>query len=126
MGYFKKSFGAVKTFVRNSTERIKKGARILGPRMLNISQKGLGLLAHVPGTVGVVAGVANQGINTLRSIVKELPNESARNNLNNLINKGSDIVNKTAHNTIQTAKNLHDRAAGWAKFVHNVVDHTIT
>jgi hypothetical protein len=90
---FKKTFGAIMSFVSNGVNNVRRGILNHGPRLLNISQKGLGLLASIPGTIGTVAKTANTGINTLRKMVEQIPNDSAKSTLNSYIDKGQSAVN---------------------------------
>jgi hypothetical protein len=90
---FKKTFGAIKSFVSNSVNNARRGILNHGPRLLNVSQKGLGMLASIPGTIGTAAKVANSGINTLRKMVEQIPNDSAKSTLTSYIDKGQNVVN---------------------------------
>jgi hypothetical protein len=126
---FKKTYGALKSFVRNSSEKFTKGMKLLGPQVLNFSQKGLGLLATVPGAVGTVARTANAGIGMLKNIIDKVPNEKVKASLSNMINTGSDIVNSAAANAVSKATKLHDATASWSKFAtdtSNIISKGVT
>jgi hypothetical protein len=112
---FKKVGGAIKTFVRNTKERLTKGVKLLGPNLLNVSQKGLGLLAKVPGSVGMVASGVNTGIEVVKNLAKDIPNEKAKAAVNSMIAKGSNVM----QNATSTANKFADKASPWMHLVNN-------
>jgi hypothetical protein len=90
---FKKTFGAIKSFASNTASNIRRGILHHGPKMLNLSQKGLGMLASIPGAIGTVSRAANTGINVLRKMVEQIPNKKKKSTLNSYIDKSQNAVN---------------------------------
>ena len=55
---FIKTYGGIKEFARNAVDKVKHGFRTYVPKVIDISQKGLGFLGTVPGHIGAIARTA--------------------------------------------------------------------
>ena len=118
---FAKTFGALKEFVRNTADKVKQGFKKYGPMAVDLSQKGLGYLGTIPGTIGAVARTAQIGADVLKKMVGEIPNEAAKNKLTGLIDKGSELVNKGAVASTHFSNQMINRAKPWVDAASNIV-----
>ena len=122
---FAKTYGAIKEFVRNTADRVKQGFRKYAPMAVNISQKGLGLLGTIPGTIGAVARTAQLGADVLKKYVDQIPNEAIKSKVTGLIDKGNDIVNKGAVASTHFSNQMVNRAKPWVDAATNIVRHGV-
>jgi hypothetical protein len=123
MGIFRKIGGAIKNFATNAYDKVKRGVQTVAPKLLQIGSTGLGILSKVPGTVGQISQAAKAGTDALNTIVGNVPNEGAKNKLNKILDKGTNIVDKagaavnrvadkatpaiqTGMNTVNTVNNI--------------------
>ena len=110
MGVFTKIGGAVKRVAQRAGSVIKSGVKKVAPIIHNIAEKGTSLLSNMPGMIGTAAAIANKGLGTARDLVSQIPNEKARDAMNNVINRGSNIVDRGQN----TATNITNRVSGTA------------
>ena len=116
MGVFTKIGSGIKRFAQRSGSIIKEGVKKDAPVLMNIASKGTSLLSHLPGTIGTAAGLANKGINAIRGVIDQIPNNKARDTLNNVVNKGQNAVNRMEGG----AQNIAQRAQGAAPLLNTV------
>ena len=120
---FIKTYRAIKEFARNAVDKVKHGFRTYGPKVIDISQKGLGLLGTVPGHIGALARTAQYGADVLKKMVGEIPNEAAKNKLTGIIDKGSNVINNSAVASTHFANQVINRAKPWIQAGSNIVKH---
>jgi hypothetical protein len=101
---FRKIGSALKSFASNTFNRVKRGMQIAAPKLLQLGSAGLGILAKTPGAIGAVSSVAKTGVDMLKDIVGHVPNQTAKNKLTNILDKGSGFVDKAA-TTMNTVAN---------------------
>ena len=120
---FVKTFGAIKEFARNAVDKVKHGFRNYAPKIIDISQKGLGILETVPGHMGAIARTAQIGADFLKKMVGEIPNEAAKSKLTGLIDKGSNVINNSAVASTHFSNQMINRAKPWVDAASNIVKH---
>ena len=120
---FVKTFGAIKEFARNAVDKVKHGFRNYAPKILDISQKGLGILGTVPGHMGAIARTAQVGADFLKKIVGEIPNEAAKTKLTGIIDKGSKVIDNSAVASTHFANQAINRAKPWIDAADRIVKH---
>jgi hypothetical protein len=79
---FSKILGGIKSFASNAAENIKQGAIKHGPTILDMASKS----ARVAGALGVPgASVIGEGLDVAKNLVKGVPNDEAKEKLDNFI-----------------------------------------
>ena len=85
MGIFTKLGSGIKRFAQQSGSIIKEEVKNAAPVLMNITSKGTSLLSHLPGAIGTAAGFANKGINAVKGVIDQIPNDKARTALTNVV-----------------------------------------
>ena len=92
MGIFTRIGGANKRIGQRAGSFIKAGVKKVAPIIINIGERGTSLLKYIPGHIGTIAGIANNGINTVRDIAGAIPHDGARDAINRKLVKAQLLV----------------------------------
>ena len=91
----------IKSFFSNVAQRVGKfagkvwnGVKAAGKFVGKIAKPVLNTVAMLPGKIGLIGKAGSAGLEFAKNIVDRIPNQAAKDKLNQYIDKGQDLVNK--------------------------------
>jgi hypothetical protein len=111
--FFKKVGRGIKNVAGKVWGGIKKGAQFVGKvakPIINIAKPVLNTLSMLPGKLGMIGKIGSAGAEFAKNIVDRIPNEDARNKLNNVIDRGKEAVD----NVQNKAQGVAGKVKPWA------------
>jgi hypothetical protein len=113
MGLFKKIGGAIKKAGKAVVNTAKAGVKFLAPKIVQAAGVATNILKNVPGKVGLIAGVADKGVNIAKSAIDKIPNKKARDALGGVVNKFNNGAQSVIAKAGTAAVNLAGKAQPW-------------
>ena len=105
----------LKSFFKKIGQGFKKVGRFIKDKALptigRIAKPVLGIMSMIPGKIGAIGQVGSAVTSVLHGITEKIPNKSARDKINEVIDKGND--------KFQT---VLDKGKGYAETANKVVD----
>lgn len=111
--FFKKLWGGIKKVGGKIWNGVKKGAQFVGKiakPIINIAKPVLGGLSMLPGKIGLIGKVGSAAAGVAKELVDRIPNQKAKDKLNQVIDKGKGFVDKVQ----DKAQGIADKAKPWA------------
>ena len=100
---------------------IKKSAGYVGrlsKPMISIAKPILNGMATLPGNIGIIGKVGSAVAGAAKNIIDQIPNQSAKDKLNSIVDKGMNLVNTGQ----QKAQSIANQIQPYAKQGLQIVD----
>jgi hypothetical protein len=112
---FAKVLGGIKNYVKDKAEGFKQGAVKYGPTILDVASKA----TKAAGAFGVPgANLVSEGLDVAKNLVKGVPNDDAKQKLDNFISNSKAESNKLAESDPSSnAPHVLNALRSGAKFV---------
>ena len=104
--FFKKVGRGIKKVAGKVWGGVKKGAAVVG----KIAKPILNVMSVLPGKLGLIGKVGGAAANVVKDVVDRIPNQQAKDKLNEVIDKGKQAVD----NVQQKAQTIADKVKPWA------------
>ena len=101
-GGIKKGVGVVKNGIGKAVEFVGKIAK----PVVNIAKPILGGLSMLPGKIGMIGKVGSAAAGVAKEIIDKIPNQGAKDKLNQIVDKGVGIVQQGQEKAQQVASKI--------------------